>query len=115
MTPQPLPPEQIKTPRGIGINEGEGGARVSAQLRAAGPDPAHEREVHDQMVSEMGADMRKRWTPDETGGCCLNCRRGPEAHAGELYLCPVGARTLRHFVNRGGELVEVESVVRETR
>jgi hypothetical protein len=112
MAPQPLPPEQIKTPRGIGINEGEGGARVSAQLRAAGPDPAHEREVHDQMVSEMGAEMRKRWTPDETG-CCLNCRRGLEAHSEGLG--PVGPRTLRHFVNRGGELVEVESVVRETR
>jgi hypothetical protein len=59
MTPQPLPPEQIKTPRGIGINEGEGGARISDQLRAAGPDPAHEREVQAQIVAEMAAAALK--------------------------------------------------------
>lgn len=89
MTPRPLPPEQIKTPRGIGINEGEGGARVhtkagelrmSAQLRAAGPSYPDE-------LDEAMADMARR--------------RGP--------------RVLRRFVRRGDKLVEVESVVRETR
>jgi hypothetical protein len=67
MTPQPLPPEQIKTPRGVGINEGEGGARE-----------------------------------DETFWKVETARsRKP--------------RVFRRFVNRGGQLVEVESVVRETR
>ena len=42
MTPKPLPPDQIKTPRGIGINESDGGARtgsdrwIADQLAACG-------------------------------------------------------------------------------
>jgi hypothetical protein len=98
MTPQPLPPEQIKTPRGIGINEGEGGARK-----------AEAEYLYDGAFS----NKRGRWTDDGTGHC-LNCRREAPAH-GRGERCPVGPRVLRHFVNRGGELVEVESVVRETR
>ena len=88
-------------------------------------------------------ETAKSYQPDETG-CCLNCRRGREAHPVEEQ-CPVGRRnpmpeeapenviayedrkpgdhgrplrqqrTRRHFVTRGGELVEVEQVMRETR
>jgi hypothetical protein len=58
---------------------------VTNQLLAQGPDPAREREVEGQIAAEMAAAHRRR------------------------------PRTLRRFVHRGGELVEVESVVRETR
>jgi len=64
----------------------------------------------------MTVEIVRRWTPDETG-CCLICRRGRETHDVE-DRCPVRLpqpRTLRHFVTRGGELVEIESVIKETR
>ena len=53
------------------------------------------------------------WKADDTGKCCLNCRRGPEAHEGKR--CPL-TRAFRRFVMRGGELVEVSAKpVMETR
>jgi hypothetical protein len=81
MAPRPLPPEQIGTPTGIGINEGNGGACADCERGNGYP--------------------------------CL--RHHPDATVGRERVCHRGRRVLRRFVSRGGELVEVESVVRETR
>lgn len=60
----------------------------------------------------MPVETVQRYTPDETG-CCLNCRRGRDAHV--EGQCPIEQKTRRRFVTRGGEPVEIEQVVRETR
>lgn len=66
----------------------------------------------------MTVEATQRYTPDETRHCS-NCRQALAAHGTEGQ-CPHAdrpprPRTMRRFVTRGGELVEVEAVVRETR
>lgn len=55
----------------------------------------------------------RRYTPNETG-YCRNCGYRREVHS-EEGQCPPRPKTLRRFVTRGGELVEIERVFRETR
>lgn len=68
----------------------------------------------------MTVEAAQHFTPDETG-YCLNCRRSRETHSSD-GMCSIrvteGSRrpaTLRRFVTRGGELVEIDQPVRETR
>jgi hypothetical protein len=93
MTPRPLPPEQIPTPIGIGINEGAAAAAVSRRVAC----------------EAEGADTRPNPMPAEPPE---NVIAYGDRTPGEHGRPP---RTRRRFVTRGGDLVEVESVVRETR
>ena len=75
-----------------------------------------EHECACEEAAKMSVEARRqRWQPDEAG-CCLNCRRGLDAHTSEGLCRPVEQKTRRRFVTRGGELVEVSAApVRETR
>jgi hypothetical protein len=127
--PRPLPPEQIPTPIGIGINEGEGSAREGRRL--------YERVVEaKRAIAEQPGTFKPTQREAEAAAAAVSRRVACEAEGADTRPNPMPAeppenviaygdrtpgehgrppRTRRRFVTRGGDLVEVESVVRETR
>lgn len=96
MAPTPLPPEQIKTSEGIGINEREDeseGAKMYRRVVEA-----------KRCIAEQEGPFKPTQRQAEAVAARVSARIARER-----------PRTVRRFVTRGGELVEIESVVRETR